>query len=110
MAIVILNIALTGFTGMLAWFLKELWVLYKQVISDLEEIRALIEEHRRHDIEAVALIREMLAEFRLEVAKDYVPTEEFKEFRDKYSRPSIHELRERIASLEGTGLFKKPTS
>ena len=81
--LIFLNVALAGFTGLLAWFLKELWGLWKETRDEIVQVRLLIEDHRRHDVEAISLMREIIAELRLELAKDYVPSTDFKDLKER---------------------------
>ena len=87
MILIILNVALAGFTGLLAWFLKELWGLWRES----EKHRDKMQEHM-HAIE-------------LRLAMNYVPLHEFKEHRDGYVRPSIHDLKERVGTIEHKALY-----
>lgn len=104
--LMILNLALAGFTGILAWFLKELWQLWKEERQARETLTQENNKLGRDVLEMGALLREMIGEIRLELAKDYVATPEFRDFRDAYARPQIHNLRERVSAMEGRGLFK----
>ena len=98
--LVVLNIALTGFTALLAWFLKELWGLWKEANVQREKLREHLYVLERSMVENVGLMRDMISELRLELAKDYVASEDFKDFKEKYTRPSIHDLRERVSNIE----------
>lgn len=105
MTLVVLNIALTGFTGILAWFLKELWALWRESAKHREKMQEHLHALEKSMIESGAILREMVAELRLELAKDYVPMVEFKEFREDYVRPQMHDIKERVNTLEAKGLY-----
>ena len=105
MILIILNVALAGFTGLLAWFLKELWGLWRESERHREAMQKHMYALEKSMIESSSIFREMVAGLRLVLAKDYVPDADFREFRDEYVRPSIHDLKERVSTIEHKALY-----
>lgn len=107
MILIILNVALAGFTGLLAWFLKELWGAWRESERHREKMHDHLHALERSMIESAALLRGMIAELRLELAKNYLPEVDFNKFRDEYVRPNMHKLNERVSTIEGKEFLRK---